>query len=86
MAFCFSFMVQTKTVDGPLRRGQLSYVTMAGPRIRTIRECARDWITHEHQRRLILPIPFPGKLGQALRRGTLTCSFPDIVGQSRFVS
>lgn len=62
------------------------YVTMAGPRIRTIRECARDWITQEHQRRLILPIPFPGKLGQALRRGTLTCSFPDIVGQSRFVS
>jgi hypothetical protein len=24
MAFCISFMVQTKTVDGPLRRGQLT--------------------------------------------------------------
>jgi uncharacterized protein YbjT (DUF2867 family) len=67
--------------EGPPHNG---YVTMAGPQVRTIRECGRHWIVQEHQRGIILPIPLPGKLGKALRSGALTCPSPDILGQSRF--
>jgi uncharacterized protein YbjT (DUF2867 family) len=42
---------------------------MAGPAVAELRELARGWRTAAGRRTLVLPVPFPGRAGRALRAG-----------------
>ena len=66
---------------GPPVRGR---VTVAGPRVQSGAELARTWRKVARRRALLIPLPVPGKLGQALRAGGLTDDHPDIRGTTQF--
>jgi uncharacterized protein YbjT (DUF2867 family) len=57
---------------------------VAGPAVTDVRELARTWLTVMGRRVLRVPTPIPGKLGRALRAGTLTSSDPDVRGVETF--
>jgi uncharacterized protein YbjT (DUF2867 family) len=64
------------TEDAPAR----GRVQVAGPQIMSAAEVARTWREVTGRRALLVPVPVPGKLGRALRRGGLTASKPDVRG------
>jgi uncharacterized protein YbjT (DUF2867 family) len=51
---------------GPLGR----VADLGGPQILTVREIVTTYLAVKHLRRVQLPVPVPGKIGQALREGT----------------
>jgi len=59
-------------------------IRVAGPQIMTAAEVARTWREVTGRRALLVPVPVPGKLGRALRRGGLTASQPDVRGTISF--
>jgi uncharacterized protein YbjT (DUF2867 family) len=62
-----------------------SRLQVAGPEVRTARELARTWLTVTRKTALLLPVPLPGRLGQALRAGALTAGpHPDVSGKITF--
>jgi uncharacterized protein YbjT (DUF2867 family) len=44
---------------------------IGGPEIRTLSEFAAQWRAHSRHRLLVVPVPIPGRLGKALRSGSL---------------
>jgi uncharacterized protein YbjT (DUF2867 family) len=42
---------------------------MAGPKVETMAGLVREYLQASHKRRLILPIPMPGKSGKLLKKG-----------------
>lgn len=60
-------------------------LNVAGPEIVEARELARAWQQAASRRGAVrLPIPLPGKLGQALRAGAATAEHPDVRGSVTF--
>ena len=59
-------------------------IRVAGPQIMTAADVARTWREVTGRRALLVPVPVPGKLGRALRRGALTASRPDVRGTTSF--
>jgi uncharacterized protein YbjT (DUF2867 family) len=59
-------------------------IQVAGPRIMTAAELAGTWRSITARRALSVPVPVPGKLGQALRAGALTTQHADVVGVQSF--
>lgn len=55
-------------------------VQVAGPQITTAAELARTWKAATGHSAIMIPVPVPGKLGRALRDGSLTAENPDIRG------
>jgi len=47
-------------------------VEIAGPRVATLNELARDWLRARGSRRPVWPIHIPGKVARAVRAGALT--------------
>jgi len=47
-------------------------VEVAGPRVATLDELARDWLRARGSRRPVWPIHLPGKVARAVRTGALT--------------
>ncbi|MBB6735643.1 SDR family oxidoreductase [Cohnella zeiphila] len=68
-------------VEGGPLAGRLE---IAGPEIIGAGELARIWRRVTGRRALLLPVPLPGKLGQALRSGAATQRQPHITGSTRF--
>lgn len=68
-------------VPGP---GYLQAVREACLALADAREMARTWRSATGQRALLLPVPLPGQLGRALRRGVLISQRPDVTGTIRF--
>jgi uncharacterized protein YbjT (DUF2867 family) len=69
-------------VAGP-RRGRLE---IAGPEVDAIRDLATTWRRAAGQRALLVPLPVPGKVGRALRDGSLTAAHPDVRGSVTFAA
>lgn len=46
---------------------------IGGPEVRTLGDLARPWMEARGRRRLIVPLPLPGKTAAAFRRGYITC-------------
>lgn len=46
---------------------------LGGPEVLTLKELAASWLSSVGRRRLLLPIPSPGKLGRAFRGGANLC-------------
>jgi hypothetical protein len=67
--------------EGAPRMGR---VEVAGPELADARDMARTWRSATGQRALLLPVPLPGQLGRALRRGVLISQRPDVTGTIRF--
>jgi len=67
-------------VAGP-RRGRIE---VAGPEVDAIRDLAMTWRRTSGQRALLVPLPVPGKVGRALRDGSLTTAHPDARGSVTF--
>lgn len=44
---------------------------LAGPQVRTMADLARAWVTATGHRRVVLPVPLPGRLARAVRAGGL---------------
>jgi uncharacterized protein YbjT (DUF2867 family) len=59
-------------------------LTVAGPEIHDLRALGRLWREATGVRTLEIPIPLPGKMGQAVRDGALTCPEPDNRGTGTF--
>lgn len=74
--------VADAAVAGP-RRGR---VEVAGPEVDTIRDLAVTWRRAARQRALLVPLPVPGKVGRALRDGSLTTASPDVRGSVTFAA
>lgn len=66
--------------EGAPRRAR---VEVAGPEVLDARAAARAWRAAGHDA-LQVPIPLPGKLGHALRAGSLTSRDPDVRGTITF--
>lgn len=75
--------VVADVAEGPPRQGRVS---VAGPEISGMRELARVWLSGTGRHALLLPLPFPGKLGRALRAGALTAKRPDVRGTTPFAA
>jgi uncharacterized protein YbjT (DUF2867 family) len=73
--------VVAHVAEGAPRRGR---VEVAGPEVADAREMARIWRSATGRRALLLPVPLPGQLGRALRRGVLVSQRPDVTGTVRF--
>lgn len=71
-------------VDIAIGKPRRSKINVAGPEIVDARDLARIWKRAAGRRALKLPIPLPGKLGKALRAGSLTCQQPDSRGTQTF--
>jgi len=67
-------------VAGPRR----ARVEVAGPEVAPIRDLAVTWRRATGQRALLVPLPVPGKVGRALRDGSLTAARPDVRGTVTF--
>jgi uncharacterized protein YbjT (DUF2867 family) len=65
---------------GP-RRGRIE---VAGPEVDAIRDLAMTWRRTSGRRALLVPLPVPGKVGRALRDGSLTTVRPDVRGSVTF--
>jgi len=61
-----------------------SRVQVAGPEVCTARELARSWRRAAGRTAVMVPVPVPGKLGRALRRGGLTADDADVLGTTTF--
>lgn len=73
--------VLAETAEGqPLRR----QIHVAGPEVADVSEFARRWRARSGRPAVLLPLPFPGALGRAIRAGALSCEHPDIQGQIAF--
>jgi uncharacterized protein YbjT (DUF2867 family) len=59
-------------------------IKVAGPQIMTAAELAGTWRSITGRRALSVPVPVPGKLGQALRAGALTTQHADVLGEQTF--
>ncbi|MFC0532512.1 SDR family oxidoreductase [Phytohabitans kaempferiae] len=59
-------------------------VEVAGPEFADARQLARTWRKTTGHRALLLPVPLPGRLGQALRNGVLAAGRPDVQGVTPF--
>lgn len=46
---------------------------LGGPEVRTLGNLARPWLAARGLRRLMVPLPLPGKTAAAFRRGYITC-------------
>jgi uncharacterized protein YbjT (DUF2867 family) len=42
---------------------------VAGPQVLSYREMLADWLLAQRMQKLVIPLPLPGKVGRALRRG-----------------
>ena len=67
--------------EGAPRHGR---VEVAGPEVADARQLAKTWKETTGHRALLLPVPLPGRLGQALRDGVLTTERPDMLGVTPF--
>lgn len=56
-------------LTGPVGRAP----DMGGPEVLTFEELARTWLAATGQRRAVLRVPVPGKVGQAFRAGANLC-------------
>ena len=65
------------------RRGR---VEVAGPDVAAIRDLAVTWRRAAGRRALLVPLPVPGKVGRALRDGSLTTGSPDVRGSLTFAA
>ena len=65
---------------------RMGRIDVAGPEVRDLRELARTWRATTGRRALVLPLPLPGKLGNALRSGALTSDQPDVRGRTPFAA
>ena len=65
---------------------QSGRVNVAGPEVHDLRTLGRLWREATGGRTIDIPIPLPGKLGQALRAGQLTCARPDVRGERTFAA
>jgi uncharacterized protein YbjT (DUF2867 family) len=45
---------------------------VAGPEVLSLRQAAHQWLTARHRHRRVVRVPLPGRLGKALREGSLT--------------
>jgi uncharacterized protein YbjT (DUF2867 family) len=72
--------VADAAVAGP-RRGRIE---VGGPEVVAIRDLAMTWRRSSGQRALLVPVPVPGKVGRALRDGSLTTARPDVRGSVTF--
>ncbi len=59
-------------------------IQVAGPQIMTAAQLAGTWRSITGRHALSVPVPVPGKLGQALRAGALTTQHADVVGVQTF--
>jgi uncharacterized protein YbjT (DUF2867 family) len=46
---------------------------MGGPQVQTVGELMRAWLAVRHMRRLVIPVPLPGKIAHGFRHGYNTC-------------
>jgi uncharacterized protein YbjT (DUF2867 family) len=67
--------------EGEPLRGRIE---VAGPEVRDVRELARAWRAAAGRRAALVPVFLPGRLGRALRKGTLTAAAPDVSGTISF--
>jgi uncharacterized protein YbjT (DUF2867 family) len=67
---------------GP-RRGRTD---IGGPEVASLRELAATWRRAAGKHPALVPLPLPGRLGRALRRGALTTSQPDVRGGLTFTA
>ena len=67
---------------GP-RRGRTE---IGGPEVASLRELAQTWRRAAGRHPALVPLPLPGRLGRALRRGTLTTRQPDVRGGLTFTA
>jgi len=74
--------VADAAVGGPRR----ARVGVAGPDVAAIRDLAITWRQAFGQRALLVPLPVPGKVGRALRDGSLTTGSPDVRGSLTFAA
>jgi uncharacterized protein YbjT (DUF2867 family) len=51
---------------GPVGRAR----DYAGPEVVSVSDAAREWRTARHLRRAVLPVPVPGRIARAFRRGS----------------
>lgn len=75
--------VVADVAEGVARRQRIE---VAGPEVADVRELARAWRSITGTRALLLPVPLPGELGQALRAGALTADRPDVRGTTPFAT
>lgn len=64
----------------------LARTTVAGPEVHDLRSLRRIWREGTGRRAIEIPIPLPGKLGRALRKGRLSCATPDVRGTRTFAA
>ncbi|MGP3967317.1 SDR family oxidoreductase [Streptomyces sp. 6N223] len=59
---------------------------VAGPAVAELRDLARGWRSATGRRALVLPVPFPGRAGRALRAGVATAERPEVWGTTSFAA
>ena len=59
-------------------------IQVAGPQVTTAAALARTWKRITGHRAVSVPVPVPGKLGRALRTGSLTAEHADVLGSLKF--
>jgi hypothetical protein len=65
----------------PARRAGTS---IAGPEVTELRTLARTWRSVTGGRLALIPVRVPGRVGRALRSGTLTTGQAEVTGQVPF--
>jgi uncharacterized protein YbjT (DUF2867 family) len=78
--------VASAVADAAEGRPRRARIDVAGPEVVDARELARTWRSITGRRVLLLPVPLPGGMGQALRAGMLTDRQPDVRGTTRFAT
>ncbi|OAR26836.1 NAD-dependent dehydratase [Streptomyces sp. ERV7] len=73
--------VVADVAEGVPHRGRIE---ICGPEDTDVREMARVWRTVTGRRAVLMPVPLPGRMGQALRAGALTVERPDVRGTMSF--
>jgi len=73
--------VAADVAEGDPRHGRIQ---AAGPQVTTAAELAATWRSITGRRALSIRVPVPGKLGRALRAGSLTTQHADFVGVQTF--
>jgi uncharacterized protein YbjT (DUF2867 family) len=61
-------------------------VTVAGPEARDASAFARTWCEERRRRCMPVVVPLVGNVGRALKAGALTCSTPDMEGETSFMA
>ena len=68
-----------------MRPATRATLTVAGPQAQEASALARAWCRERRRRCLPVAVPLPGDIGRAVRAGALTCSTPDVQGETSFV-